>query len=698
MTNVFMIVDRFFPIWGGAENQLLALAERLRTHGIGVTVVTRRWTEDLEKAETLRGITIRRMGVPGPPTLRTDLCYAVCVALHVFRCRHRVDVVHTHGAVFLGAVGRMASVLSGKPNVVKIATAGKVPPLRRKLLGRAILFLLRRSTKVVALSGEIESELIAAGVPDTRIARIPNGVDLERFAPVSRECRETIRTALGLGPNDVAVLFSGRLVPRKGLDLLLDSWGVVSADHPEAHLWILGSGEHQADSVEAELKERAGKEALERVHWLGQSTKPETYYAAADIFAFPSRREGLSNTLLEAMACGLSPVASRIGGNTDVIAHETNGLLFDVDDSDGLAANLNRLLDAPAERRILSAAAREEVRKRFGLEETACAYVGLYGELCAGGKSGGQKRVDCGHSWMNRIQVTCLILLLAAFALYLVREREQVLAAVAQMNVRFLPFIIGLMVVMNLYKAVTWSCFARSLQGVRVSRRVLTGAWMTSILGKYLPGSVWDMFSRLLIMRKHGISGGRAGFCIVMEQVYSILASVFMVLITPELREFVHPAWVLNLFAVGLASLAIFPVGLKLMFGGLRLLKPNAALVEIPPTMARARYFLESCMSRLLSGILLGAMLALFQVEVNLNDLLRLSAILSLSFVGGYLFILTPGGVGVREGILVFFLSEWMSVPLALTLAFSLRLWGFLADMITVMIGRQLKPNLTEED
>ncbi|WFB36490.1 glycosyltransferase family 4 protein [Kiritimatiellota bacterium B12222] len=381
MIKALMIIDRYHPVWGGAENQLAALSTQLQTKDVQVSILTRRWTLDLATEEMSNGVVIYRTGVPGNSTVWKDACYVFGLILHVLRYRNHIDIVHTHGAVLLGVVGKICSVLVGKPNVVKIATAGKITSLQQRWWGKAVLSVLKRSSKVIAISTEIESELQTADVPISKITRIPNGVDTERFSPVTSEVRKKMREERGLNSEEQVILFSGRIVPRKGLDLLIDSWTVVSAKFPSAQLWILGSGTNQPDSVEEELQLRIKNEQLSRIRWLGETTEPENFYQIADIFAFPSRQEGLSNTLLEAMACGLPSVASHIGGNTDILEHRINGLLFTNDDAADLTENLLNLLESSEKRQKLSVAARADIVENYHLNEISRRYSELYRQL-----------------------------------------------------------------------------------------------------------------------------------------------------------------------------------------------------------------------------------------------------------------------------------------------------------------------------
>ncbi len=121
------------------------------------------------------------------------------------------------------------------------------------------------------------------------------------------------------------------------------------------------------------------------VHLLGERGADEVHrlLAAADLFVLPSRAEGISNALLEAMATGLPMVASDIPGNRDVVSDGGDGLLVAAGGGEALSAALGRLLDEPAQRAALGAAARRTVEGRFSLARTADRYLEVLGELVA---------------------------------------------------------------------------------------------------------------------------------------------------------------------------------------------------------------------------------------------------------------------------------------------------------------------------
>jgi glycosyltransferase involved in cell wall biosynthesis len=122
-------------------------------------------------------------------------------------------------------------------------------------------------------------------------------------------------------------------------------------------------------------------EISERVDFCGSTEQVFEYLQKADVFILPSRAEGLSNALLEAMACGLPVITSNIPANIEVIEHERNGLLFTVEDSKSLADAVTSLINSTELRERLGKAARQTVEKQYGLGTIADRYISLYQEM-----------------------------------------------------------------------------------------------------------------------------------------------------------------------------------------------------------------------------------------------------------------------------------------------------------------------------
>ncbi|MBN1420380.1 MAG: glycosyltransferase [Planctomycetes bacterium] len=235
---------------------------------------------------------------------------------------------------------------------------------------------LRRFDRVAAVSAAVEIDLARAGLRPPRVARILNGFDAEAFLAEAR------RGAPAALPHDAGPIVGavGRLVPVKGYDVLIRAFAEVARRHPRALLAIVGDGEERG-ALEA-LVSRLG--LSERVHLAGFQSPTGPWIERFDVFALPSRSEGLPVALLEACALGRPAVASAAGGIPEVIRDGQNGLLVPAEDPGRLAAGILSLLEDPARARTLGEAARATLEGRFSARAMAKAYLRLYEELLAG--------------------------------------------------------------------------------------------------------------------------------------------------------------------------------------------------------------------------------------------------------------------------------------------------------------------------
>ena len=370
--GVGMLIQGFYPRLGGAERQLQALIPPLRARGIDVTVVTRRYPGLAPRARVSHAA-IYRVSIPGNRIV-ASLAYTLGALLVLARVRRRVQVIHAHELLSPTTTAILAGLVLRRPVVVKVLRGGQlgdINVLQAGCLGRLRFWLFRRLVNVfIAISDEIEAELRAAGVGADRIARIPNGVDVDRFKPAEASERMRIRASLDLDDQKV-VLFLGRVSVEKGLDDLLDAWPSIQAREPNAILLIVGTGPH-GPALEAR--------AVAGVRFVATVDDPVCYLQAADSFVLPSHTEGLSNSLLEAMATGLPCVATAVGGSTDVIRADVDGWLVAPGDIEGLGAAIVEALSGEAAR-TRGAAARARVSDAYSLQRTATHLAELYRRL-----------------------------------------------------------------------------------------------------------------------------------------------------------------------------------------------------------------------------------------------------------------------------------------------------------------------------
>lgn len=235
-----------------------------------------------------------------------------------------------------------------------------------KFLDRVIIQL---NTKCYADSPSQINFLIEEGVAKAGEVECINlgsygGIDISRFnKDLYPQAKHDLCHKLSLNADTILLLFVGRVTKDKGVSELVDAFKLVEKVHDDVHLIIVGPYEENLDK----LSESTHKEihSNKKIHYLGFQTNPELYFSAADIFCLPSYREGFGTVVLEAAACGLCTVGTRIPGLIDSIEDEKTGLLVAKESVDELASAIMRLAKDQDLRRRLGEAARNRARKEF---------------------------------------------------------------------------------------------------------------------------------------------------------------------------------------------------------------------------------------------------------------------------------------------------------------------------------------------
>jgi sugar transferase (PEP-CTERM/EpsH1 system associated) len=291
----------------------------------------------------------------------------------------RPHIVHSRNwggieAVFAARLARVPVVIHSEHGYELEMLEGE--PLRRRLLRHAAY---AAADAVFAVTRDLRSyHARVSWTKESRIRVLANGVDTGRFCKLGGEAARA-RIALGLPPNSTIVGSVGRLVPIKDHVSLLKAVETLVSKGSEIRVVLAGDGPEKAslESFVANSPVLGG-----RVHFLGDTGDVPQVLRSLDIFVLPSISEGMSNTLLEAMSCGLPVVASRVGGNRELLEDSGVGLLFEPRNVSDLAEKLSRLLDESV-RQKLGTAARSHVLSNYSLEDMMQRYRELYRELAA---------------------------------------------------------------------------------------------------------------------------------------------------------------------------------------------------------------------------------------------------------------------------------------------------------------------------
>lgn len=292
-----------------------------------------------------------------PPGLRARV-WSIARMGRIFR-REQVGVVHTHseGPLLFGAPSaRLAQV----PRVVHTRHHG--PDLgssRRALAGMA--WASRWVDRVACVADDGARRAAAEGIDASKIQTIWNGIDLARFADQDP------------APGGPAVVVA-RLVPEKGIATLLRATAIITRQAPEFRLEIAGEGPDRPA-----LEALANELNLDtRVRFLGRVDDVPALLGRAGMLVLPSRKEGISLTLLEAMARGLPCVATRVGGNPEVVIDGETGLLAPPEDPEALARAILALWTDPARAKALGKAGRARAELHFDIRRTVATYESIY--------------------------------------------------------------------------------------------------------------------------------------------------------------------------------------------------------------------------------------------------------------------------------------------------------------------------------
>lgn len=245
-----------------------------------------------------------------------------------------------------------------------------------KLRRRLAYQIIGRSGRLIAVSEDLRRFVIdKIGLPGKNVQVIYNGVHSSSPAGGSEIC--TARREIGLGDDTLVIGAVGSLYQVKGHQYLLAAMPAVLIQHPEAVLLLVGRG-----ALEDSLKNQARQLSVDKqVRFLGMREDIPKLLAIMDVFVMPSLSEGLSLALLESMAAGKPAVATRVGGNAELVADGETGLLVESKDPEALATALCTLLGNGAMRKEFGQKAAIRVRESFGARRMADNYQRLYSDL-----------------------------------------------------------------------------------------------------------------------------------------------------------------------------------------------------------------------------------------------------------------------------------------------------------------------------
>lgn len=386
--NVLNIAEEFPPFYTGHGIYLIKLHRYLEKLGYQYTVVTPRQLRHVPASETIAGIQVDRLEAYSEQRF---MRFYMQTLWYLIRRRSTYKIIHINSFHDRFLLLLLLAKLLGKKVVVQMALLGSDDPLtflRTFKFGAIRFYLITLLTdRFFPISTPIEQSCLDAGVPARKIRKIFQGVDTERFAPVDSSEKSELRRQLKLPEHVPMAIFVGAVIERKGVRELLEAWVNVQQRLPDAVLVLVGPHDFGNENANVQglneyvtnLQELVREHRL-NVIWTGKTDYVERYMCAADVFTFPSKREGFGNVIIEAMACGLPCVVTPMDGvANDTVVHSQTG--FIVENGVEFADRIVDLLADRGKNRSMGISGREVVLKRFDFERIAPQYVELYSSM-----------------------------------------------------------------------------------------------------------------------------------------------------------------------------------------------------------------------------------------------------------------------------------------------------------------------------
>ncbi|HEY5588074.1 MAG TPA: glycosyltransferase family 4 protein [Candidatus Paceibacterota bacterium] len=288
----------------------------------------------------------------------------ICALYYFWKLRKEYNIIQINTVTFYAVIVALIGKILNKSVIIKDSTMDGVQKMSSTPFQKVSRRFITQNCTFVAMTKAIENNYIKASIPKNRIIRIPNGIDV-KYIPKRKSDFE------------YKCLFVGNLYqqPAKGIDILIKAWQIVYTKFPQAKLTIVGDG-----NITAYKNHIYDLGLANSIIFTGKS-QPKEYYLTNDIFILPSRREGMSNALLEAMHYQMTIIATDISGNQDLIKNNYSGILIPSNNVEYLTTAIDYLFNNQDLAIEMGKKAYQKVIKLYNIKKIANSYHDLYLKL-----------------------------------------------------------------------------------------------------------------------------------------------------------------------------------------------------------------------------------------------------------------------------------------------------------------------------
>jgi glycosyltransferase involved in cell wall biosynthesis len=373
LPHIFYVIDQLTQL-GGAERVLFEIVRRLSPERFRCSVVVFSVNPDLEG---LRNFPVPLYKLPLKRTYDFNAA-KMAISLGHLISQGNVSIVHTFfetSDIWAASVAK----LSGCP--ILVSSRRDMGILRTRKHQLAYPIVNRFFDRVLAVSEEVRAYCIQHDhLSPHRVETLYNGVDIAKLD--EKAAKGNARQQMGLSATVPVISTLANIRSVKGIDVLVRAAKRVCVEFPGAVFLIIGRVLEQETMSDLQ----ALVESLQlsgNFRFLGESANPFPVLRDSNVFCLPSRNEGFSNALIEAMGCGLPCVATRVGGNAEALEEGHSGYLVASEDADAMADRILRFLRDPDLALRMGITAREAVTKRFSINVMMNRLMGIYDELLA---------------------------------------------------------------------------------------------------------------------------------------------------------------------------------------------------------------------------------------------------------------------------------------------------------------------------
>ncbi|MBT4730356.1 glycosyltransferase family 4 protein [Candidatus Woesearchaeota archaeon] len=379
--NVVMITGVYFPEINGATLQCMKVISLLKRE-VDFKVITTTKYSNLVDYKVVDEVDIFRFYTGN---YFSKFLQVIKIFLVFFT--KKIDIVHLHGFSSRSAIIVLISRLFNKKIIIKMTSFGHDDVVSIKNKGKWLFHVFSLADIYIGVSPIFKRAHLKSALNVNKYYQIPNGVDINLFKPLSNKEKSGLRFKLGLPIDMKLILVIGHFSVEKSMDHVLDAWitlqesfniesGIVFIGNTNGHDFEVD--ESIVNSMRSKSKPFIGK----NVFFVERAVNIEQYYQSSDIYVLSSAREGLPNTLLEAMSCALPVVSTRLDGVTDwVVNHQYNGMMYNHGDIDDLIFIIENLLKDSELAQRLGVNAQKTIKNNFDILTTAnkihCIYENL---------------------------------------------------------------------------------------------------------------------------------------------------------------------------------------------------------------------------------------------------------------------------------------------------------------------------------